>query len=110
MYRLLVLSICLAFVSIETKAQAPTFAEDVAEMIYTHCGTCHRSGEIGPMSLTNYDEVRSWANMIQYVTETKYMPPWQPDPDYSRFLGENFLTDEEIEVISDWVNAGYAKG
>jgi hypothetical protein len=110
MYRLLFFSFCLAFLPMILLAQAPTYADDVAELIYTHCGSCHRAGEIGPMPLTNYDEVKSWANMIQYVTETKYMPPWQPDPAYSRFRGENFLTDEQIEVISDWVNAGMPRG
>ena len=38
------------------------------------------------------------------------MPPWQADPSYSRFLGENFLSAEEIEMISSWVDAGMPRG
>jgi len=90
--------------------QTVTFAEDIAELVYSHCSTCHRNGEIGPMSLTNYDEIKEWGAMIQFVTESKFMPPWQPDPGYSRFLGENFLSESEIEKIAQWVDDGMPRG
>ena len=87
-----------------------TYASDIAEIIYSNCSTCHRTGEIGPMALTNYEEVKSWGAMIEYVTENRIMPPWQTDPTYSSFLGENYLTDEEITAISDWVENGMPRG
>lgn len=86
------------------------YSADIAEIIYTKCAACHRAGEIGPMALTNYDEVKSWGTMIEYVTENRIMPPWQPDPNYSSFLGENYLTSEEIQKISDWVASGMPQG
>ncbi len=89
---------------------AQTFTEDIAEIIYNKCSTCHRPGEIGPQSLTNYDEVKNWASTIKFVTSMKIMPPWQADHQYSRFLGENFLTQTEIDLISDWVDNGAEKG
>lgn len=91
-------------------ANGQTYTEDVAEIIYNKCTTCHRSGEIGPMTFTNYNEVKDWAQTIKFVTQTGYMPPWQADPQYSRFLEENFLTQEEINTISDWVDNGAIKG
>ena len=39
----------------------PTFAKDVAPILYKNCTTCHRPGEIAPMSLLNYKEARPWA-------------------------------------------------
>ena len=33
-----------------------TFAKDVAGIFNKHCVECHRPGEIGPFSLTSYDE------------------------------------------------------
>lgn len=65
--------------------------------------SCHREGEIAPMPLTTYEEVRNWSEMIKYVTEIRYMPPWKPNPNYSKFLGENYLTAEEIDLIAKWV-------
>ncbi|MEM9922011.1 MAG: cytochrome c, partial [Bacteroidota bacterium] len=91
-------------------AQEVNFSEDIASIIYNKCTSCHRPGEIGPMSFTNYEEVASWAGMIQYVTEIKYMPPWKPDKEYSHFVGERGLSDEEIQLISDWVAQGTPQG
>ncbi len=88
---------------------AQTF-EEVSEIIYNKCGVCHRDGEIGPMAFTNYEEVKSWSATIKRVTEERYMPPWQPDPSYSRFQGESFLTDDEIKMIGDWVDNGSPQG
>ncbi len=87
-----------------------TFSEHIAPIIYNNCTSCHRPGEIAPFSLTNYNEVAAWSNMIQYVTEIKYMPPWKPDKTYSHFVGESGLTDDEIQLIADWVNAGSPQG
>jgi len=84
----------------------PTFSRDVAPIIFNHCTSCHRQSEIGPMSLTNYEEIKNWASTIQYVTSQKIMPPWKADPTYSRFLDENYLSDAQIKTIDDWVNAG----
>lgn len=92
-----------------SKAQV-NFSEHIAPIIYENCTSCHRQGEVGPMSLTNYEEVSAWAPMIQYVTEIKYMPPFPPDVSYSHFLYEKALTDEEIQMIADWVDAGTPQG
>ena len=87
-----------------------TYSADIAEIVYQKCSSCHRPGEIGPMSLTNYDEVKSWGSMIKYVTTNKIMPPWQTDPTYSTFLGENYLSEDEISTISEWVDGGMLQG
>lgn len=94
----------------EVAAQQVTYAEHIAPLIYRHCTSCHRPGEIGRFSLTNYQEVTSWGNVIRQVTQVRYMPPWQPDPNYSTFLGQNYLSDAEIQQISDWVNDGMPRG
>lgn len=90
--------------------QTPTFNRDIAPIVYNHCTFCHRPGEIGPMALTNYAEVSTWANTIKYVTGEKIMPPWKADPEYNSFLGENFLTDDEISLIAQWVDGGTPEG
>lgn len=92
-------------------AQGVTWSEHVAPIIYKHCTSCHRPGEIAPFSLTSYSEAVDWANTIQYVTEIRYMPPWKPDPAYgASYQGENYLSDDEINTIKSWVNEGLAQG
>lgn len=86
------------------------FSEHVAPIIYENCTECHRAGEIGPFSLTNYSEVSNWSTMIKFVTQSKYMPPWSPDENYSNLVGEQTLTDAEIQTIADWVDNGTPQG
>lgn len=91
-------------------AQTVTFSEHIAPIVFQHCTGCHRQGEVGPFPLTNYDEVSAFASMIQYVTESGYMPPWKPDPSYQRYQKENFLSQEEKDLISSWVDQGSPQG
>lgn len=104
--------ICIFLVSltISSTIQAQTFTEDIAEIVYNQCSTCHRPGEIGPMNLTNYEEVKSYGQTIKAVTSLRYMPPWQPDSDYSRVMDENYLTDDQIQTIANWVDNGMPEG
>ena len=97
------------FISSFTFGQT-TFAKEVAPIIYNKCTTCHRTGEIGPFSLTSYEDAANRAAIIKDVVSTGYMPPWQPDPSYSHFLGEYYLTDEEKQTIIDWVDQGSEYG
>ena len=93
-----------------TSGQGVTFHADVAPIIYGECTSCHREGEIGPMPFTTYAEVAAYGEFIEYVTSIGYMPPWTPDADYSNFVGEKVLTQEEIETLSAWVDAGKPEG
>lgn len=87
-----------------------TYAKDVASIIYNKCTTCHRTGEIGPFTLMSYDDAADRAGIIKQVVSTGYMPPWKPDPEYSHFLGEYYLTDDEKQSIIDWVDQGAEYG
>jgi len=86
------------------------FSEDISQIIYNNCTECHRDGGAGPMNFTNYTEVASFAYMIEYVTEIDYMPPWFADTEYSHFLGERFLSDQDKQLISAWVDGGMQQG
>lgn len=92
-------------------AQQITWSEHVAPIVYNHCTSCHRPGEIAPFSLTNYNEARDWGGMMAYVTRIRYMPPWKPDPDFgAKYLQENYLSDDEIATIKAWVDGGMEQG
>jgi hypothetical protein len=90
--------------------QGVTFHADVAPIVFNHCTSCHRPGEIGPMPFTNYAEVAAYGEFIEYVTSIGYMPPWSPDETYSHFVGENVLTPSQLATLSDWVEAGKPEG
>src|SRR5262245_30621233 len=45
--------------------ETPTFSKDVAPILYRNCVTCHRPGEMAPMSLLTYQQVRPFARSIR---------------------------------------------
>jgi hypothetical protein len=91
-------------------ADAPTFHKDVLPILQANCQTCHRPGEVAPMSLITYDQSRPWARAIKTAVVNKKMPPWFADPSFGHFANEKRLTQKEIETISAWVDAGAPAG
>src|SRR5258708_13746494 len=87
-----------------------TFTKDVAPILYSRCVECHRTGEIAPMSLLTYQEVRPWAKSIRQRVVERSMPPWSADPHYGKFSNDPSLSQKEIETIVGWVDAGSPKG
>ncbi len=89
---------------------AVTFTEHIAPLLNARCVECHRPGEIAPFSLTDYDEVVGWADMIAEVTRERRMPPWHASPAHGKFANANRLSDEELDLIQRWVAAGAPQG
>src|SRR5688500_778684 len=73
-------------------ATAPTFTRDVAPILYKNCTSCHRPGEIAPMSLLTYDDVRPHARDVRDKIDEGAMPPWHADMPRGTFLNERSLT------------------
>src|SRR5690242_9537280 len=92
-------------------AQAtPTFSKDVAPLFNQHCVTCHRPGEMAPMSLLEYQQVRPWAKAIKEKVARGAMPPWHSDAPRGTFLNDRRLTDAEKSTILRWVDGGAPEG
>ena len=87
-----------------------TYEADIAPLLERRCVECHRPGQIGPFSLTDFDEVSGWAEMIGEVVADGRMPPWHADPRFGRFEGDRHLTDDEKQLIKTWVAAGAPRG
>ena len=89
---------------------APTFTKDVAPILYKKCASCHRPGEIGPMSFLSYKDVRPWAKSIREKVVAGVMPPWFADPHHGTFRNDRRLPQNDIDTIVAWVNAGARQG
>src|SRR5436190_22350814 len=88
----------------------PTFSKDVAPILYRNCVTCHRPGEIAPMSLLTYEQVRPYARSIRDRIEQGTMPPWHAEAVHGTFLNERRLSAAEKETIARWANNGAPQG
>ena len=91
-------------------AQPVTFTEHVAPILMENCVTCHRAGEVAPMSLLTFDEVRPWAKSMREAVTTRKMPPWDADRGVGHFSNDISLSDAEVETIAAWVDAGAPQG
>jgi mono/diheme cytochrome c family protein len=87
-----------------------TFTKDVAPILYRNCVQCHRPGEIAPMSLISYKEVRPWARSIKEKVVSRVMPPWHADPSYGEFANDRRLSEREVATIAAWVDQGAKEG
>jgi hypothetical protein len=91
---------------------APTFTKDIAPIFQEKCEACHRPDSIAPMSLVTYEESRPWARSIRSRVEARQMPPWSVDKGVGiqHFKNDRSLSDQQIETIVKWIDAGAPKG
>jgi hypothetical protein len=88
----------------------PTFARDVAPILFKNCTGCHRPGEIAPMSLLTYADARPHAKAIRDEVADGHMPPWHADAPRGTFLNERGISDEDRQVLYRWANNGAPEG
>lgn len=90
----------------------PTFSKDIAPIMQESCQGCHRPDSMAPMSFLTYDEVRPWARAIKSRTISREMPPWLVDRNIGiqHFKEDPSLSNDEIALISAWVDAGAPEG
>ena len=91
-------------------ATVPTFAKDVAPILYKNCTHCHRDGEIAPMSLLTYEDARPYAKAIIDEVGDGNMPPWHADPKVGHFKNDRRLSDTDRATLLAWAKNGAPKG
>ena len=87
-----------------------TFNRDVLPILQKNCQTCHRPGEIAPMSFLSYKDTRPWAKAMKAAVVSRKMPPWFADPQFGHFLNDHSLKQNEIETIARWADGGAVEG
>ena len=88
----------------------PTFAGDVAPILYDNCVACHRPNHLAPMSLITYDDVRPWARAVKTKVVSREMPPWGADSSVRAYKNDVSLSQDEIDLIAAWVDGGAPRG
>jgi Tfp pilus assembly protein PilF len=114
-------------------ARPITFNRDIAPILFDNCASCHRpindapskptatSGAqpsaddpicIGgaPFSVLDYGAVRRYARAISSAVQRRAMPPWLPEPGHGAFADERRLSDDQIALITKWVESGAPEG
>ena len=87
-----------------------TFTKDVAPILFQHCASCHRPGDIAPMSFLTYEDVRPWAKAIRQQVASGQMPPWHAVAPHGTFSNDRRLSEQEKDTLIRWVGGGALKG
>jgi hypothetical protein len=88
----------------------PTYYHDIQPILAANCLGCHTAGGIGPVSFEDPEVVSFGAMTIRESVISGEMPPWMPGDESPAMLEDRSLTDEQIQMISDWALAGAPLG
>lgn len=99
-----------AAVAPNTPQSNPTWARDVAPILYKNCTTCHRPGGAGPFSFLTFADAKRWGAQVVKVTQSRYMPPWLPEPGHGDFADNRRLPDADLATLKKWFDAGMKEG
>ena len=111
MMRLVLAGLAMVVAGMASGESSPvTFAKDVLPILQQNCQSCHRPGQIAPMSLLSYQEARPWARAIKAAVVTRKMPPWFADTSYGHFVNDRSLKQSEIDTLVKWSDSGAPEG
>lgn len=96
--------------SAPSAANAVTFSEHIAPIVFQNCATCHRPDGAAPFALASYEDVARRAKQVASVTRDRIMPPWHAEGGSYPFKDERRLTADQIALIQQWVRQGLPKG
>src|SRR5215472_2438808 len=94
----------------DTASSPVTFHKDVLPILQKNCQSCHRPGQVAPMSFLTYESTRPWAKAMKVAVATKKMPPWFADPQFGHFANGRSLKQNDIETIAKWADSGAPEG
>jgi len=107
---------CLAMVLLSTHSSGHdiittpiTFSREISRVLYSRCVECHRPGG-SAFSLLTYEEARPWAKAIEEEVLERRMPPWGAVKGFGEFRDDQGLTQEQLELIAEWVEGGAPGG
>jgi hypothetical protein len=95
---------------LSASAAEPTFAEDVAPILYKNCTTCHHPGGLGPFSLIDFDSAIANVNEMRPAVADGVMPPWHAEGPRDVFRNDRRLSDADKQTILRWIDAGAKPG
>jgi mono/diheme cytochrome c family protein len=89
-----------------------TFSNQVSRIVQQNCQICHQPGQIGPMSLLTYQDVRRYSRRIKDMVVNREMPPYQYDSHVGvqELQNDWRMSEADIQAIANWVDAGSPEG
>lgn len=86
-----------------------TWAREVSRFVAKHCASCHKDGGKA-FPLTTYEQAKPKAAAMAKAVRERRMPPAGIVKGFGDFKDDASLTQEQIEVITSWVETGAQEG
>ncbi len=107
-------ALCILVASLSATApphqDQPTWAKDIAPLVYSRCSPCHTDGGHGPFSLRSYDDVKRRWELVRQVILNLQMPPCGFSSDFGEFCLTTSLDDQQRLMLQEWIRAGMPEG
>jgi hypothetical protein len=104
------LSLVLLALALAGRAQTPTWSNNVANIVYSRCASCHHDGGIAPFALMSYLDAVSNASVMKAALQAGIMPPWPPDVTWKHYANERVLSSAEKNELLSWLDNGRPPG
>jgi hypothetical protein len=86
-----------------------TWNREISRLVYDKCASCHRPGGAA-FSMMTYPEVQPRLVEIKTAVLSRTMPPWGAIKGFGEFRNDQALTQEQIELIVDWIQNDAPRG
>jgi mono/diheme cytochrome c family protein len=86
-----------------------TWNREISRLVYDKCASCHRPGG-GAFSMMTYADVQPRVVEIKTAVLSRTMPPWGAIKGFGQFRNDQALTQEQIELIVDWIQNDAPRG
>jgi len=86
-----------------------TWNREVSRIVYDRCASCHHAGGTS-FSLMTYQDAQPHAAAIKDAVLARRMPPWGAVKGFGKFRNDQGLTQQQIDLITYWVEGGIVKG
>jgi mono/diheme cytochrome c family protein len=90
-------------------ATAVTWNREMSRIVFDKCASCHRPGGTA-FSMLTYPDVQPRANEIKDAVLSRRMPPWGAVKGFGSFRNDQSLSQEQIELVTRWVDGGIRRG
>ncbi len=87
-----------------------TYCGQIAVLLQKHCIECHCDGEIGPFSMSRYEDVVGWADMMMETIDQQRMPPWHATDDHEPIANARRMETSDRELLRRWIDGGLPYG
>jgi len=93
-----------------TATEGPTYYTDAKPILDAHCVDCHTDGGVAPFPFDTAEQSAAAADAIAWAVADRDMPPWGAERDVRDLRFDISLSDDQIDTLVDWAEAGGQMG